>query len=275
MLTATLLAVGSAFIHAGWNLLVKTSGDRRISAWGIVLMGGVISVPLLLVVGPPGVDALPWLTLSAVIHIGYIAGIAAAYTHGDFSLSYPIARGAGALLAAIGGVVLLGDHLSTVAWLGLTVVAVGLLALRGRGRAPGLGWALFTGLCIGGYTVADSHGARLSASGVSYGIAVIVGVAIAVSASSIARGQGPDLLAALPRHWRRWALGGIGLTAAYTMVMVAVRLAPVGYVTMLRESSVVIGALLGWLVLREPMAQRRIMASGVMLCGLLILVSTG
>lgn len=275
MLTATLLAVGSAFIHAGWNLLVKTAGDRSIAVWGIFLMGGVISLPVLFVVGPPGLDALPWLTLSALIHIGYITGIAAAYTHGDFSLSYPIARGAGALLAAIGGVLFLGDHLPPLAWVGLLVVAAGLVALRGRGRAPGLSWALFTGLCIAWYTLADSHGSRLSDSGVGYGIALTVGVAIAVSAAGIARGQGPALVAALLRYWRRWAVGGVCLTAAYTMVMVAVRLAPVGYVTMLRESSVVIGALLGWLVLHEPMAHRRIMASGVMLCGLLLLVAAG
>ena len=78
---------------------------------------------------------------------------------------------------------------------------------------------------------------------------------VPVSAAAIARGQGPELVGALPQHWIRWTLGGIGLTAAYTMVMVAVRLAPVGYVTMLRESSVVIGALLGWLVRRRRRRQ--------------------
>ncbi len=59
------------------------------------------------------------------------------------------------------------------------------------------------------------------------------------------------------------------------MVLIAVREAPVGYVTMLRESSVVIGAVLGWLVLHEALGRRRLVSSGVILLGLVGLVVAG
>lgn len=58
----------------------------------------------------------------------------------------------------------------------------------------------------------------------------------------------------LRSDWPRHLAGGAGTLVAYSMVLVAVRRAPVGYVTMLRESSVVFGALVGWLALDEAWA---------------------
>ena len=113
MLTATLLALGSAGIHAGWNLLIKTSNDRAVTTWGVFLAAGVIALPLLAVVGLPGWDAAPWLSLTALVHVVYLRSLSAAFTHGDFGATYPVARGGGALLAAVGGALILGCLLYT------------------------------------------------------------------------------------------------------------------------------------------------------------------
>lgn len=158
--TATLLALASAFIHAAWNLIVKTSGDRQSAGWGRVRLRGAAGAARAGGRGPAGRAALPWLALSAGVHLLYLDGLTGAYTHGDFSLSYPMARGGGAVLAAVGGVALLGDDFSGIAWAAVGIVALGLMSLRGRGRASGLGWALFTACCIGTYTLIDAHGAR-------------------------------------------------------------------------------------------------------------------
>ena len=55
-------------------------------------------------------------------------------------------------------------------------------------------------------------------------------------------------------------------------VLVAVRHAPVGYVTALRESSVVLAALAGWKLLGEGDHRRRLTAALVVFAGLLTLV---
>ena len=136
MLTATVLAVGSAFVHAAWNLLIKTSDDRALAAWGQFLAAGLISVVGLAVVGAPGWGALPYLAATGVVHVLYVEGLVAAYTHGDFSLSYPLARGGGAVLAAVGSVLFLGDRLSPAAWAAIAVAGVGLLTLRGGRGVP-------------------------------------------------------------------------------------------------------------------------------------------
>lgn len=275
MVAATFLALTAAGLHATWNLILKAASDedRDLASWGQFLAGGLLALPVLLLVGLPGTAALPWLLLSCAIHVGYVAALVGAYRAGDLSLSYPLARGGGALVAAVGGVALLGDHLPPVAWLAIGVVVAGLLSLVGRRssrRAVGL--ALVTALTIGAYTVVDSHGARLT-SGASYGLALMPVLAVALSIAGAIRGRTGALVEAASGAWRRWTFAGACSTLAYTLVLIAVRSAPVGYVSMLRESSVVLGALAGWILLRERLGARRLASSGVVLVGLLLLVA--
>ena len=241
--------------------------------WGVCLAAGVIALPLLAVVGLPGWDAAPWLTLTALVHVVYLRSLSAAFTHGDFGATYPVARGGGALRAALGGPLILGDDLPPLAWVAVVVVAAGLVSMRSSRSTGGLDWALLTAACIGTYSLIDAHGSRAASSGVSYGLALAPATVVAVSIVGLARGEGPALRAGWATDGRRWVLGGAATLAAYTMIMVAVRLAPVGYVTMLRESSVLLAALIGWLVLKEGMPARRLASAGVILAGLILLVA--
>ena len=304
MLAATLLALGSALVHASWNLLIKTSEDRAVAAWGQFTAAALVAGLGLLVIGGPGWAALPYLAGTAAVHLVYIESLVAAYTHGDFSLSYPLARGGGAVCAAVGSALVLDDRLSALGWVAIAVAGFGLVGLRGRGvpiaddvvlgEAPAvttaraedrardrageraaLGFALLTAVCIATYTIIDSAGSRAGDSGVAYGLASVAAAGTAVSLSNVARGSRRSRAGLLLTDWHRHLAGGVGTLVAYTMVLVAVRQAPVGYVTMLRESSVVIGALVGWLVLREGLGGRRLIASGVILAGLILLVVAG
>ncbi len=294
MLTATLLALGSAVIHAGWNLLIKTSDDRAVAAWGQFTAAALAALVGLTIVGGPGREAIPYLAVSAVVHVVYIEGLVGAYSKGDFSLSYPLARGGGAVLAAIGSAVVLDDRLPVLGWIAIAVAGVGLASLRGRGvpaaddvvlgddtavaagspagdRAA-LAFAGLTAACIATYTIIDSAGARAVDSGVAYGLASCAASGTAVCLGNLARPARRARIRPLLAGWRRHLAGGLGTLVAYTIVLVAVRHAPVGYVSMLRESSVVIGALVGWLVLREGLGARRLASSLVILAGLVLLV---
>lgn len=273
MLTATFLALGSAALHAGWNLLIKTSGERFLTAWGQMLFGGLLCSPLLLVVGVPTGRALAILAVSVVVHVVYVTALVRAYDHGDFSFAYPIARGSGALLAAVGGVLLLGDVVSVSAWLAIAVVAIGLISLVNREVAPlAIGWALLTAVTIGTYTTLDAAGARES-NGFGYVITLLVALGVTLTAIGAVDGRLPAFVSHVRRDWHRLALGGVAGVLAYSMVMVAVRLAPVGYVAALRESSVVLGALGGWLVLNEGLGRSRVVSALVVAAGLVALVA--
>ena len=273
MLTATLLALGSAVVHAAWNLLIKTSDDRELAGWGVFAAGGMLGAVGLLVVGGPGWVVLPYLVGTGLVHIAYAEALVAAYHHGDFSSAYPLARGGGAVLAALGAVVLLDDHLPTAAWLAIGVAAAGLLLLSRGSSAAATRFALLTAACIATYTLIDSAGSRAGDSGLAYGLATCTMSGLTITLANLARPARRARLPQLLAGWRRHLVGGAATLTAYTMVLVAVRLAPVGYVTMLRESSVIIGPLLGWLVLHEPLGRSRVGPSLVVLGGLVFLVA--
>ena len=273
MVAATFLALGSAALHAAWNLLVKTSSDRLIAAWGLYVTGGILFLPVFLVVDRPGADALPFLAVSSVVHVVYIVALTRAYQHGDFSFAYPLSRGGGALFAAIGGVLFLGDTLSGPAWLAIAVVVGGLASLVRPGVSRvALLWAGLTAAMIGTYTTLDAAGARRS-SGFGYGVTLVLGAGILLTAAIVASGRGARLRPAVRAEWRRFVVGGVCSTLAYSMVLAGTRLAPVGYVAALRESSVILGAAAGWLFLHERLGRARIASALVVTAGLVLLVA--
>ena len=132
--------------------------------------------------------------LTAVTHVPYAAFLAAAYDHGDFSVAYPIARGSGAALAGLGGVLLLGDHLGVLGGVGLLTVAAGMVVLAAGADRVHVLLALGVGVTIGVYTVNDSHASRTF--GVTYAFAAFALAAIAVTSYGIVHraGTGPGRL---------------------------------------------------------------------------------
>ena len=139
-----------------------------------------------------------------------------------------------------------------------------------------IAWALATALTIATYTLIDAHGAReagpVALDGVRYGFALMPLSAVTVSGVALARGRQEAFVATLATHWVRYLAAGACLTVAYTLVLLAVRLAPVGYVTMLRESSIVLGALAGWLLLKEHLGRHRVISSVVIATGMVLLI---
>ncbi|NLA35896.1 MAG: EamA family transporter [Actinobacteria bacterium] len=281
MVVATLLALGSALVHASWNLLIKTGRDRVLAGWGQFLAAAVVAWVTLCFIGYPGWEAAPYLVATGIVHVAYLEWLVAAYHHGDFSIAYPLARGSGAVLAAVGAWVVLDDVMSGAAWVAIAIAAVGLVSLRwttnpdASSDGVAMLYALGTGVAISAYSLIDSAGARAVDSGVSYGVASVGAAGTAITLANLARPSRRGRSTELLLDWRRHLAGGVGTLVAYTMVLVAVRQAPVGYVTMLRESSVVLGALVGWLFLGEPMGGRRLMSSAVVCAGLIALIVVG
>lgn len=279
MLTATLLALGAAIIHAGWNLTVKTSGDRWLALWGQMSAAALVGLPLVVIstfTGTLGGSLTPsswgWASLSGLIHTVYIFHLARSYDVADFSVTYPIARGGGALVAAIGGVVLLNDDLSVASGLGVVIVVAGIGLLAGRVDIAHVRAALLVALMIGTYTVVDSKGARSTDSSV-YAWSIFVPTALGVTLDGVRRGRWREMTSSVKRSWLQYTITGVASAVTYWMVLAAVRRAPVGYVTALRESSVVLATFIGWRYLREASGRRRVIASLIVLAGLVTLVA--
>lgn len=270
---ATALALGAAFIHAGWNTFIKQSADRVSALVVQMAIGGVLGAAVLPFIGLPHAASIPWMLASAVTHIAYVHSLARAYHSGDFSAAYPLARGGGACGAALGGALVLGDRMAAWSWVAIAVAAGGLAVIAWSkigGRA--LRDAAITAATISTYTLLDSRGVRASGNGWQYGFMFMaVGGALLVSVEML-RGRRAALIAVARQQRFALVSAGAGMTIAYTMALAAIRLAPVGYVAMLRESSVVIGAVIGWVLFHERLAPRRVLGSLVVFAGLIGLI---
>lgn len=283
VLTATLLALGAAVLHAGWNLAVKQSRhDRFIALWVQFGIGGVIALVALVATGGMPSEGWKWAVLSGCVHLPYCVLLSRAYANGDFSQAYPIARGSGAFLAAIGGIVILGDRAGPWMIVAIVTIACGLAILAGRARGPSVITALGVGATICAYTLLDSEGSRVTqipgsgiAQDVGYGLATAIMTAVSLTAFGLATKRFGDARAAIRVDWARFTVAGIASLITYTLVLVAVRYASVGYVAALRESSVVLAAIIGSRFLGEGHARRRLTATGVVAAGLILLVTVG
>ncbi|MEY3559353.1 MAG: hypothetical protein RL374_2059 [Actinomycetota bacterium] len=272
MLAATLLALAAAVLHAGWNLWVKQSEDRWIALWGQMTCAGIMCAVLLVALG--GAHNIAWLPLaaSATIHSFYAVFLARAYNLGDFSVTYPIARGTGALLAAFGGILFLSDHLSVLMFVGIGIAVLGILLLAGPADNKHVVAALMVSITIGTYSVIDSYGSR-HMGGNLYPLLLFMGSGVTMSTYGLATGRRHDMTIALTSTWKRFCIAGTASVATYWMVLTAVQKAPVGYVTALRESSVVIVALVGTRYLGEKDMKRRVFAACIVVAGLGVLIA--
>ena len=272
MLTATILALVAAVLHAAWNLSVKQSvSDRFIALWGQFFFAGILAAIVLVVGGGIPGRGFVWAAMSGLAHVPYCIFLAKAYNVGDFSRAYPIARGGGALLAGLGGIVLLGDTFTPVGVVGMAVVGTGLITLAGRGASAQVVVALAVAATIGVYSVVDAKGIR-SIDTPLYAAASFMCITVTTTIYALGTGRGGEMVAAAQTYWRRFLIMGIASGITYALVQIAFQRAPVGYVTCLRESSVVIAAFVGARYLGEGQALRRTCAAIVVVVGLLLLV---
>jgi drug/metabolite transporter (DMT)-like permease len=214
------------------------------------------------------------IAISTLIQVGYVLMLALAYRLGDLSFVYPLARGTSPLLVALAGVAFLGDEITTIGWLGVVTVtvALSLLAWRRADRA-GIWAALATGILIAGYTTVDAaavrqEGAALSVIGAEF---VLLAVVLGVIVLGV---RGPNAMLGMVRaDWRRAALGSVASGGAYLLVMIAALSVPIGLVSGVRETSVVIAVVASRLLLHEEVSRSQLwtvvaVAAGITLIAL-------
>lgn len=269
-LSAFALVLAAAVLHASWNLLLKASGDRLVAAAVQAVAGALVLLPFLIAGGYP-TDR--WLSLiaSGAFHLGYGLTLIGGYDRGDLSVIYPVARGTSPLLVTVGAALFLDDALGVSGVLGVMLVAAGIIGVvRRPGR--GVAWALACGCCIAGYTLVDGGAVRAEGGSLRYTAALFLTNAVTLGiAALLRRGRGP-LLALARSAGVRQAAGGAASAAAYLLVLIAARRAPLGSVSAVRETSVVIGALAGWRLLGEPLGRQRMTAAAVIAAGVVLLM---
>jgi len=284
---ALILALSSAGLHAGWNLLVRGERDSdfflRIPAV-IAVLG--LGPALLAEAGGAGILATGWryIPIAGTFQAVYYLGLTRGYRSGDFTVVYPVARAAPVLLVALADMVR-GHPPTLIGWLGLVLVTGGCVLTPheslhhlnlARYKSRTTLWIAVTALGTVGYTVVDSAAAGALPPGLG------TAVRYHVFEASFSLPAYWVILATLRQPirytggWPAWklpALAAIFLFSSYTLMLWAYQLtAHTSYVVAVRQFSIVIGVAGAALLFREPAPGFRasmalIITSGVLCIG--------
>jgi drug/metabolite transporter (DMT)-like permease len=271
-LFALALALLAAVMHAVWNLLVKRSDDQLVAGWTVIAGAAVLALPILATSGLPKRPVWDLILISTVIQVGYVLMLAAAYRIGDLSFVYPLARGISPVLVALAGVAFLGDEISAIGWAGVFLVTGALVVLAWR-RADrsGMAPAIATGFLIAAYTSVDAAAVREEGEALSVIGSEFVLLAIALGLVVLVL-RGPRAMTSMFRSdWKSAVVGGFATGTAYLLVMIAALSAPVGLVSGVRETSVLIAVVASRLLLDEEVSRSHVWTVAVATLGIALI----
>jgi len=267
----------AAACHAGWNALIKVGLDPLSTTTLISIGSAAVALVLVPVVGLPTLGAWPWLIASVAIHLVYFASLIESYRTGDLGQVYPIARGSAPLMTATATSIFVGEKLSLVGWTGIFALVAGVFLLSARGGRDlavidrrAIGFALFTAITICAYSVVDGIGARASVDPNAYSVWLFLGIAVVMVPYALYR-DGRDVVPAMHLYWRRGLAGGALQVLSYGIAIWAMTAAPIAIVAALRETSVLFGAAIAVVVLKEPFRTIRVVAACLIVCGLILI----
>jgi drug/metabolite transporter (DMT)-like permease len=285
-LVPLVLVVVAALIHAGWNLLAKraaAAGPTFVFAYNVVAV--VVYLPWVIWLLATREQTWSWpivlcLLASAIIHLGYSLCLQRGYQVADLSVVYPIARGTGPLFSSIGAFILLQEPPTWLGVLGLVAVVAGIGCISTQGdlaafRQPkgqeGVRWGLGTGSLIAAYTVVDGYGVKV------LGIHPVLldwfsnFLRLFILGPLLLRNPA-QMMARMKGYW--WLALGVGLFSplSYILVLSAVDMgAPLSLVAPAREMSMMIGAIFGMMILREPVNAWRVAGCATIIAGVVLL----
>jgi uncharacterized membrane protein len=283
-LPSLLLLLAAAVLHAFANSLIKLGRDKLAFTWWMLGASSVLGLPIWLLVG--NVEPAGWLfvVISGVLEAVYFASLGTAYSHGDLSQVYPIARGSAPLFVVVWAALFLGERPSAHGLLGILSIVAGLYLINLPSLAdwkrpllgfktPAARWALVTGFLISVYSAVDKVGVRYFDPLIYLYLILFVGWLV-LTPQWLRADRREALIAEFDRRASIAASAFFGI-AAYAFVLTALRLSPVSYVSPVREVSVVIGAWIGVRFMAERGGRVRIVASLLVALGIILIAAGG
>lgn len=269
-LSALLLALAAAVLHALWNLLIARSRDPEAATAVALVAAAVAFAPVAVLTWDVGRDAWPYVVASAALELAYFALLAAAYRRSELGLVYPLARGLAPVFVLVAAAVVVGIDPTAGEIVGVAAIAAGVLLVRGiGGHADGRGtlFAAVIACCIAAYTLVDKEGMQHAAP-LPYLELVLAGPAL-VYAAGLAAARGRPAVRAeigLPA-----IAAGLAMFGAYAFVLAALDRAAAAPVAAVRETSVVLATVLAARVLHERVTPARLAGSAIVAAGVAVL----
>jgi drug/metabolite transporter (DMT)-like permease len=291
-LSALALVLAAALLHATWNIVAKhAAGDNRFALIGVLQM--------VVIWAPVGVwagwNVLPhwgmreWalLAASAIVHSVYFSTLLRGYRVSDLTVVYPLARGTGPLLSALGAVLLLGERPGLVGAAGILTIGIGVFLIAGgpalwaKAHDPaqrqrvrlGLAYGGATGVLIAGYTLIDGYAVKVAL--ISPLLVDYFGNLLRIPLLLLlARREPGGLRAAWRSQWKHALVVALLGPIGYVLVLYAVTMAPLSHVAPAREVSMLFAALIGGRLLGEADRGLRLAGAACIALGVIALAFT-
>lgn len=262
----------AAFLHASWNAIVKTGGNRFQAMFMLSTAQGLMGLVLLLFLPLPVPEVWVWLLASGLIHSAYKFFLTSAYEHGDLSRVYPIARGAAPMIVLLVGGIILSDHLGVLDYIGVIAIGCGIILMArgvfssGESRRM-LPWALASACATAGYSLVDGLGARVGGDATQFVAWMFFIDGMIFATLYFTRGG------VMPRNmtdWGRGSLAGGASLGAYWIAVWAMTIAPIALVTALRETSILFAVLMGVFLFGERFDRGKGISAALIVLGVVL-----
>jgi drug/metabolite transporter (DMT)-like permease len=286
-LLALFLVLIAAVLHAFWNLLAKDARDSSAFMWWGVSVGATWYGLWMLTQTWMGLPREIWLiaAISIAMEIAYVGLITRGYATGDLSQVYPIARGSPPLLIALFSAIFIGERLPALGYVGIALLIVGVYLaslpslddlwkpLRALSHRPAQ-WALLAAITVSIYSTLDKIAVGY-ATPLVYNAWVYAGIGLGYAPVAWSRANRASTLQEFKTNWRRIAIGSVATVGSYLLALTGMSMTAASYVGAVRATSVVIGALFGWLLLKESFGAVRVFAAATMVVGLTLVAVAG
>ena len=272
----------AAMLHAIWNMFAKRSIDNQTFLIGSVMISTLLLAPLALTRWHP-VSPAAWgiIVLSAALEAAYYLLLGKAYKGGDLSLVYPISRGSSPMFVTLLAVLVLGERIAPIGLFGIALTIAGIYIVhlksfakdallepfRAIANSRTSQLALLTGMTIAGYSAVDKVGVSM-VDPVLY-IFIVFAMSMVMLAPFMWLKKREALKIEWRVNWRTMLLVGAMIAGGYLLILIILASNKVSYATSVRSASVVFGALLGLVVLKEPLGDKKLLGAGVIFAGII------
>ena len=273
-----LLIFFAALLHALWNIIIKSLNNSLVGIAVKVFFQSIIFFPIIFIVQPP--QGLTWfyLVCSSILHSIYFILLGSMYNRGDMTVIYPIARGCAPVFVTILSLIFLQDSISLVGIIGIITVSFGLVLLSLENfkiemNIKIIGISLFIALIISIYTFTDGIGVRSADMASTYivwnfflGGWISIGYVFFRKKKELFELQLMDLMYIL--------LATIISFTAYAIIIWSMKHIPIGFVSSMRESSIIFASLIGYYFLKEKIGYIRLLSGFIFFIGVYLIYTS-
>ena len=273
-----LLIFFAALLHALWNIIIKSLNNSLVGIAVKVFFQSIIFFPIIFIVQPP--QGLTWfyLVCSSILHSIYFILLGSMYNRGDMTVIYPIARGCAPVFVTILSLIFLQDSISLVGIIGIITVSFGLVLLSLENfkiemNIKIIGISLFIALIISIYTFTDGAGVRSADMASTYivwnfflGGWISIGYVFFRNKKELFELQLIDLMYIL--------LATIISFTAYAIIIWSMKHIPIGFVSSMRESSIIFASLIGYYFLKEKIGYIRLLSGFIFFIGVYLIYTS-